>query len=215
MNPACTLILIRHGETLWNREGRIQGHTDTDLAPEGRNQAGRVARYLARDGGSGAVIAAVVASDLKRTRQTAEPIAQALRLDLSLEPGLRERDFGEFQGLTHAQIEVRDPDGYARLSARDPGFAPRGGESLEGLRARVMASIDRICERYAGSTCVVVTHGGVLDIIRRRATGMELSAKRDFVLPNAALNIVTCGPTGWRVRVWGKALGNGRSLDEL
>jgi probable phosphoglycerate mutase len=192
------LVLVRHGETAWNRSRKIQGHIDIGLNPTGIAQARATANELA-----GMPIAAIHASDLARAWQTAEAIAGPHRLAVIADPELRERHWGRFQGLRFEEIARDFPDAAASITARDPAFAPEGGESIETLEQRVRRALDRIGEKAAGQTIVVVTHGGVLDAAYRIATGLPLSAPRSFPLTNAAINVVERAAGRWAVRTWG------------
>src|SRR4051812_36632612 len=120
------LVIVRHGETEWNREGRIQGfYADSPLTETGRAQALAVAERLAREG-----IDLIFASDLGRTRMTADPIGRLTGIEVIHDPGLRERSYGTFEGHTFAEIEALHPADYERMRARDPHYAaPGGGES--------------------------------------------------------------------------------------
>lgn len=202
------LCLVRHGETDWNAARRIQGQIDIDLNETGCAQARATARGLAGEG-----FAAVYASDLKRARATAEAIAAGQ--PVQLEPALRERHYGAFQGLTYAEARARLPQDYARFEARDPDFAFGHGEPLRGFAARVEQCLRRLVARHPGESLLLVTHGGVLDIVYRLATGMALTAARDFLIPNAALNRVAwCGRT-FALETWGDRDHLACALDEL
>lgn len=177
------IIVVRHGETAWNADTRIQGHTDIDLNDAGRAQAARLGRALLDES-----IGAVYASDLARARQTAQPVADLHGLAVNLSSGLRERAFGEFEGRTFDEI-LRDlPEQAQRWRSRDPEFAPHGGETLLQFRLRVLQAMGDIARRHAGEQIVCVAHGGVLDLLYRAATGLDLQAPRTWQVPNAAVN---------------------------
>jgi probable phosphoglycerate mutase len=185
---------VRHGETAWNAEGRVQGHIDVPLNDTGRAQARAAAARLAMQH-----FDALYSSDLSRTVETAAAAAMLLRLDVEPTPTLRERFYGAFQGLTHSEAQARYPSDYERFSARDPDHAPPcGGERLRHFSARVEAALTALADRHRGETLLIVTHGGVLDIVHRLATGQKLEARRDFRLPNAALNWIERRDLGWR-----------------
>lgn len=177
------IIAIRHGETAWNVDTRIQGQLDVPLNDVGRWQAGRAAARLA-----GEDVQACYASDLSRAFATAEAIALGLGLTVQPDRGLRERSFGTFEGLTWAEIETTLPEQARLWRARDPLFAPQGGESLVDFRARVLATVSRIAAAHAGQQILLVAHGGVMDVLYRAATGQELQAPRTWALGNAAIN---------------------------
>lgn len=195
---ATRIIAIRHGETPWNVDTRIQGHRDIPLNDRGRWQATQVARALA-----GEPIAAVYASDLLRAHATGAAIAEAAGAPLHAEPDLRERSFGELEGRTFAEIEAALPEQARRWRQRDPHFAPEGGESLTLLRARIAEVTARLAARHLGEQIVLVAHGGVLDVLYRLATGQELQAPRTWLLANAAVNRLLWTPEALTLVGWG------------
>jgi 2,3-bisphosphoglycerate-dependent phosphoglycerate mutase len=195
--PPAQLLLIRHGETQWNEDGRIQGYRDIDLSERGRRQALVLARHLAQQ-----PIAAVIASDLARARDTAQPLAQALGLALRIDSRLRERGFGIFEGTTDEEARTRWPAEYAIWRRREPGHAlPGGGESYLAARARVLPCMEEIAREHAGATVAVITHGGVLDIVYRAALGIAWETPRSHLLPNASINRVEAIYPGPALRV--------------
>ena len=191
------LCLVRHGETEWNAEGRVQGQLDIPLSEAGLAQARAVAQAL-----SGEKFSAIYSSDLVRVRQTAQPIAEKLNLKIIFKAELRERHYGVFQGLTYADAKERMPADYARFRAKDPGFDFGNGESLSQFNERALAVIKDIGSKHKNENILVFTHGGVLEMVYRHATGRGLSAPRDFEIPNAALNRVEIGPKEWKVWSW-------------
>lgn len=198
MTEVTRLIAIRHGETAWNTERRLQGQLDIPLNALGERQAARLAEALRHEG-----LDAVVASDLGRAWRTAQALAGPLGLPLYPEPGLRERAFGEMQGHTYEEIEARWPEWAARWKARDPGFAaPGGGESLAGFYARCVASAERVAEAFAGRAVALVCHGGVLDCLYRAAARVPLDAPRTWQLGNAAVNRLLHTPQGLMLVGW-------------
>jgi probable phosphoglycerate mutase len=183
-NPEVTrIVAVRHGETVWNAEMRMQGQLDTALSERGRRQAARAAEALADEG-----IEAIVSSDLVRALDTAKAIAGVVGLPVATDPGLRERSFGVFQGYTYAEIDTRWPVEAARWRRHDPAFAPDGGESLVDFYARAVAAVTAIAARARGRSILVVTHGGVLDCLYRAASGLGLDPPRSWELGNAAIN---------------------------
>lgn len=209
----CRICLVRHGETAWNVERRLQGHIDVPLNARGLSQAEATARSLAR---AGERFAALYCSDLQRARQTAAAVARTHRLPATHDARLRERHYGLLQGLTFDEAAQRHPESYRRFKARDPGFAlDGGGESLNGLAARVHAALAEIAGRHGGETVVVVTHGGVLDIAHRLATGKPLEDARDFAIPNAALNWIERTAGSWHLVSWAEEGHLADALDEL
>ncbi len=194
---ATRLVVIRHGETAWNAEGRLQGHQDIRLNALGLRQAVSLVAALADEG-----LAAVVASDLQRAWQTGAALATGLGLPLHAEPGLRERCFGMLEGLTHAEIEAQWPDHARRWRHREPGFAPAGGESLVDFQARCLATVGRVAAAFAGQTVALVCHGGVLDGLYRAATHVALDRPRSWPLGNASINRLLHTPQGLALVGW-------------
>jgi 2,3-bisphosphoglycerate-dependent phosphoglycerate mutase len=193
----CTLCLVRHGETDWNVEHRIQGQIDTSLNRHGIEQARLTARYL-----TGTALDAIYSSDLERARVTAEMVGLGRGVAITLEPRLRERRYGIFQRLLYSEAEVRHPELYARYRSRNPDCDIEGGESLRMLERRVVACLTEIVCRHPGQTVLVVTHGGVLDIAYRMATGLALEAPREFLITNAAVSIIRGDGNRWRLERW-------------
>lgn len=183
MNDATRLLVVRHGETAWNVDLRIQGQLDIPLNDTGRWQAGRAAAVLADEG-----LDAIYSSDLQRAAATAEAIAGAAGLPVRLERGLRERAFGCFEGLSFREVERSFPDDARRWRQREPGFAPGGGETLAGFFERCRATALAIAARHPGQTVALVAHGGVLDCLYRAATRIALDAPRTWQLGNASIN---------------------------
>jgi probable phosphoglycerate mutase len=194
---ATRLIAIRHGETAWNVDTRLQGHLDIALNTKGVWQAGQVAQALL-----GEPIDAVYASDLLRAWQTANAIAHATNAPLVANPGLRERGFGTFEGKTYAEIDFEWPEQSMHWRKRVPDWAPPGGESLVALRERVASTVDALATQHIGGQIVLVAHGGVMDILYRLATGQELQAPRSWHLGNAAINRLLWTPEGLTLVGW-------------
>lgn len=180
---ATRLIVVRHGETAWNVDTRIQGHLDIPLNATGLWQARQLGDALA-----GEAISAIYTSDLLRARRTAQAVADTTGAALVDEPGLRERAFGSFQGRTFAEVETEHPEQARRWRQRDPDYAPDGGESLRVLRERVVDTTHRLAARHPGELVLLVTHGGVLDVLYRAATRQDIQAPRTWQLGNAAIN---------------------------
>jgi 2,3-bisphosphoglycerate-dependent phosphoglycerate mutase len=191
------LILIRHGETAWNRATRIQGHTDIPLSPLGLAQAERLAEALADE-----PLAAIYASDLSRARQTAEAVARARGLSVRLDPDLRERAFGRFEGLSWDEIARDYPEDAARWRRRDPDFAVGGGESLNVFSARCLQAARRSAAAHPGQSIALVAHGGVLDCLYRAATRAALEAPRSWQLGNASINRLLATAEGFTLVGW-------------
>ena len=191
------ILAVRHGETDWNRDTRVQGHTDIALSERGRWQAGRLAQALREE-----PISAFYASDLSRALETAQAVAHAHGKTVTAHRNLRERAFGHFEGLTWAEIESRHPQDATAWRKRVPDFSPPGGESLLQLRERVVAAVDEIAARHPGEQLLLVAHGGVLDILYRAATRLELQAPRSWDLSNTAINRLLWTPEGLSLVGW-------------
>jgi 2,3-bisphosphoglycerate-dependent phosphoglycerate mutase len=204
------LCVVRHGETDWNAGKRIQGQIDIPLSAVGHAQARATGNALKDEG-----LAAIYSSDLLRTRQTAEATAHLAHLPLQLLPGLRERHYGVFQGLTFEEAAIRYPAEYARHHARDPRFAPAGGESLLDLAARLDEAVASIVRRHAGEAVALFTHGGVLDILHRQASGKPLTTARDFTIPNCAINWIEVVNGCWTLLSWAEREHLTAARDEL
>jgi probable phosphoglycerate mutase len=203
------IIAVRHGETAWNVDTRIQGQLDIGLNEKGQWQAERVGRALADE-----TIARVYASDLKRAQNTALAIArhnsQLMDREVHLHHGLRERGFGKFEGHTYAAIEAQWPDESQRWRQRDPDFAPEGGESPLQVMDRVARTIDALAAPHSGEQIVVVAHGGIMDMLYRLATRQTVSAARTWELGNTAINRLLWTPEGLTLVGWADT----RHLDE-
>jgi probable phosphoglycerate mutase len=193
------IIAVRHGETDWNASTRIQGQRDIALNDKGRWQAQRAGQVLA-DGGE--TVAAIYSSDLARAFDTARSIGRALGVDVASDLRLRERSFGAFEGKTFTELEHGFPDDTARWRARDPAWAPSGGETLVTVHARVLAATHELAQRHLGDQIVLVAHGGVLDMLYRMATRQGVDAPRTWQLGNASINRLLWSPQGLSLVGW-------------
>ena len=202
--------LVRHGETDWNGERRIQGQIDIDL-----NRAGRAQAHAVAEGLRGQAFAAIYSSDLLRAWHTAQITVAGRQVAVSPAPTLRERHFGVLQGVTSLEASERHPEVHRHHQARTPDYDYETGESLIVFAARVMAGLEVLAARHAGHSVLAFTHGGVLDVVHRAATGRALDAPRDFALPNAALNWVERDNAGWRLVSWADCRHLQRALDEI
>ena len=192
------LILIRHGETDWNRELRFQGHINVPLNATGHEQARRLADRIAADR---PVVHHLVCSDLIRTQQTAQPSLEVLfpqaLIETLTDSSLREQSFGVVDGLRVDDIKVDHADAWAQWLRFEADYGMPGGETTRQFHTRVMDAVRRIAQQYNGQTVMVVTHGGVLDMVWRTAQGIGLDGPRQSDIPNAGFN---------RVRVQGDAV---------
>ncbi len=198
------LIVVRHGETLWNQQHRMQGHSDSPLTENGVRQTRQLAQRLAQ-----IEFAALYSSDSGRTLETARNVAAATGHEVIVDSRLRERSFGVFEGLTGDEMRTLHPDAFARFRTRDPHFVVPGGESALEFRDRALGCLREIAQRHAAELAVVVTHGLVLDMLYRAAYRIELDEPRSFELVNAGINRCRYNRDTWQVDVWG----DGEHLD--
>ena len=201
------ILAIRHGETAWNVDTRIQGQLNIGLNDTGLWQAQQVGKALADE-----PIAAIYSSDLDRAFTTAQSIAQSNHSLIStrvqahiVQPhtSLRERHFGHFEGMTWAEIEDKWPTDAKLWRSRDPHWSPQGGESLLVLNQRIAQCVHAIASQHLGEQIVLVAHGGVLDVLYRLATGQDTQAPRTWHLGNAAINRLLWTPEGLNLVGWG------------
>lgn len=210
-----TLLLIRHGETAWNAEGRIQGQLDVPLSSRGIWQAARLAERLAADDAS---IDAVIASDLARAMLTAQPLAAAIGREPIGEPLLRERHFGRFQGHTLDEIASHWPAEFHRWRDRDPAWTIPDGESGQAFIDRVLHGLAGAVAAHRGGTIAVVAHGGTLDVAYRAARALAWDAPREHVMLNASINRMRADagpPLALSIIDWGDVAHLGSARDEL
>jgi probable phosphoglycerate mutase len=192
------IIMVRHGETKWNAEMRIQGHQDSPLTAVGLRQAEAVAARLARE-----KLDAIYASDLGRVRQTVEPLIKVTGLVPKYDAALRERNYGEFEGKTLEELDVEFPGQFAKLRTGNPHGVPPGGESLAQFHARIAEALEGIAQEAAGKTVAVMVHGGVCGELFRHAMRIPLEAPRTFSLFNASINRWSYKRGLWHLDVWG------------
>ncbi|MDQ3042179.1 MAG: histidine phosphatase family protein [Acidobacteriota bacterium] len=193
------LIIIRHGETVWNVEGKKQGQFDSPLTLLGIEQAKALARRLTEE-----PFTALYASDLGRAYKTAEYIAARANHEIFPEPGLRERNFGIFQGLTDEQIKNKYPAEYHSHLADTVNYRIPEGESLRQFYERGTACLENLTARHAGEIIAVVTHGGIIDGWFRYIFDLPLGTVRRAKLWNASINcIVHENAGGWTLHTWG------------
>lgn len=181
-----TFTVIRHGETDWNRQQRFQGQIDVPLNTLGLQQAARLAVRLGATPGPDVF----VCSDLVRTRETAAPLAAAWGVQPRLDPGFREQHFGVLDGLDVPTIKQRHPELWSAWLEQRADFRLPGGESLTQFHARVMETLGRWADEHAGRHIVVITHGGVLDMLWRNARGLSLHGLRRCEIPNTGINVL-------------------------
>jgi 2,3-bisphosphoglycerate-dependent phosphoglycerate mutase len=194
---ATRVLAIRHGETDWNVEGRIQGQLDVPLNAMGRWQVHRLALAVSDEG-----IEAVYASDLLRAFETAQSVARGCGRAIVTDAGLRERGFGVFEGMSYAEINQRWPEQGERWRRRDPAFGAPGGETLNQFYERSIATVTRLAALHPGQTIALVSHGGVMDCLYRAAARVALDAPRSWQLGNASINRLLYTPQGFTLVGW-------------
>ena len=202
-------LLIRHGETAWNRELRFQGQLDVPLNDMGLQQAQRLKTRMMQALGEwqvqGRVPTRLVSSDLLRAQQTAQPVVDVLGHPCILNAGLREQCYGMFEGMRSPDIQAEHPEAWQRWLAFDADVAVAGAETTRAFNARVMTALQDLAQQYADEHVVVVTHGGVLDMVWRHAQALSLNGPRVCDIPNAGLNQVAWCDGALHIQVWADA----------
>ena len=211
--PRAHICLIRHGETTWNTERRLQGHLDIPLNTHGLEQAHATGRYLANTDFS-----AIYTSDLQRAHTTATAIAQhqnAQPVPTCL-TSLRERHYGVLQGLTYSDAEIQHPEIFYHFKARTPDFTfGNSGENLLDFNRRITDTLTALAARHTGKQILVVTHGGVLDIVYRLVNGIGITPPRTWPIPNAAINWIEHTDSQWHLQEWAIQTHLDQAQDEL
>lgn len=192
------IFALRHGQTAWNAEMRIQGQLDIALDDTGRWQAGQLAQALSDE-----PLAAVYSSDLLRALDTARPLAAATGAPLTTDILLRERGFGVFEGQLHADLDRLWPEQAASWRRRDVGSDLGGGETLQAFYARCVPAVCALAAAHPGQAIAIVAHGGVLDCLYRAAVGVDLAAPRSWQLGNAVINRLLFTGDGLSLVGWG------------
>jgi len=197
------ILLIRHGETDWNVDKRLQGHIDIGLNQAGQRQVLALGQHLAGEG-----IDAIFASDLQRARDTAQAVADVAGLEVRIDTGLRERCYGAFEGLRHTEIELRYPEAYRQWKAREPDFRYPAGERIaETMREfydRSVAAVQRVLASGRYRKVAIVTHGGVLECVHHWASQSAFAQPRTFDIFNASVNRLHWDGERARIRSWGE-----------
>jgi probable phosphoglycerate mutase len=196
--PPTELILVRHGETQWNSEHRIQGHADSPLTARGQEQVAALAGSL-----TGLSVAAVFSSDLLRARETARILGARLGLEVRIDARLRERHLGVLEGRTMKEVELTDPALFRRWQEADPDWLVPGGESLRQRHDRIVTALAHAADSHVGQCVLLVTHGGGLDSAFRWAVDLPLTTPRRWAIPNAGLNVLRLRRGRWLIQSWG------------
>jgi 2,3-bisphosphoglycerate-dependent phosphoglycerate mutase len=190
-------IVVRHGETHWNIQQRIQGHGDSPLTPRGEAQADAIAERLSRE-----KFDALIASDLGRAMQTAQRIAARTGHSVIPDPRLRERNFGIGEGLTYAEIDQRFPGAFSRTQEMDPDYLVPGGETRRHFHHRVMLAFEALALEHHGKRIAVVAHGGVLAAIYRVVHDIPVAQPHTIPIANASYNALTFEADTWNLEAW-------------
>jgi broad specificity phosphatase PhoE len=191
------LIAIRHGETVWNAEGREQGQADSPLTPRGARQAEAVARRLRSQR-----FATLYSSDLGRAMQTAEIVARVTGAAIVADPGLRERHMGIFQGLTREQMAAQYPGEYEAYRANPHAYPIPGGESGRQRRERSVRVSTVLADRHEDETIVVITHGGFLLGLFEHVLDLAPGNGWRFKRHNGSYNVFVRTHGHWSLETW-------------
>lgn len=196
---ATELVVVRHGETAWNADGRMQGQEDIELNSLGMRQSQALAERFAQES-----FAALYSSDLRRAYHTASIIADKIGHTVKPDQRLREHHLGIFQGLTREQAQQRFPQEFKCFADHSPGFVVPDGESRRQKYERVMACFDEIAKRHPGERILIVTHGGVLMDLIRRTFGLPIEIRYKIKLFNAGINCFLVDDGRWILATWGE-----------
>jgi len=191
--------LVRHGETDWNAERRMQGHTDIGLNQRGEAQATQMAKAIkAID----LKFDALYTSDLQRAAKTAGAIEEQFNTKAIVNASLRERHLGVLQGLRTDEAPQREPELWKSHISRDIHQDLHGGESIAKFAQRIQTALEAIRQEHAGKTILLVSHGGALDMMYRLASNQPLEAEKAVSVPNASLNWISHDGSAWKVDRW-------------
>lgn len=200
-------LIVRHGQTPWNVERRIQGWRDIELNENGRQQAAKLAQALAHPQSPHAPLDAIYSSDLARARATAQAVADQLSMPLAVIDGVRERNYGILEGVPFDLMHEHHPDVAKVWQSRDPDGVIPQGETLREFHARVTQALETLAGKHQHQRVLLVTHGGAMDIIWRAATGEPIEAPRKVVMLNASINRIHIKASSngyqWSLLDWG------------
>lgn len=192
------IYALRHGQTEWNLQRRIQGHLDSELTDLGKKQAQALGKAF-----SVIKIDALYSSDLGRAVKTATPVQEATGLPLVTKKCLREGNLGVWSGKTGDEISASINEEFTLFKKRDPDFRIPEGETLRERHQRTVDCFEELAEAHTGQIIAVMTHGGILDSLFRHVVEMPLESNRQFSISNASINIVSKNASGWRLESWG------------
>jgi 2,3-bisphosphoglycerate-dependent phosphoglycerate mutase len=203
-SPLTTLIVIRHGETVWNQEMRFQGHGDSPLTARGRAQAHALGQRL-----QAMPIDSLICSDLGRARETAAIIRGYTGHTIQLEPRLRERHYGVLEGLNAKEILEQHPGVYQALITENPDYEIPGGETHRQHYQKTTGVLEAWADENPGTTTALVVHGGVLENFFRYIAHLDLRQPRCVLPANASLSVIQYGTfygsIRWVIKTWGDA----------
>jgi probable phosphoglycerate mutase len=191
--------LVRHGETDWNVARRLQGHTDIPLNSHGLIQAAQLAQSLEK---SRLKFDVIYTSDLERAAHTANAIVETFQTTAIPNSALRERHIGSLQGLTLEEASVAKPELWRAHLARELDHEMSGGESISQFANRIRDVLEKLRLQHIGKTILLVSHGGVLDMMYRIATNQALDTERIVGVPNASLNWISHDGKSWKLDRW-------------
>lgn len=178
------LLLVRHGESTWNRERRVQGQLDPPLTERGQEQAREIADRLAGHG-----VVAMYCSDLRRVQQTARPIAEAVDAEPVTVVDLREISLGEWEGKTSDELEAEYPEAWDQWTRRPSWDQVPGGEGQAAFEQRVHRAVDAMFAANPVGDILCVTHGGVIQVALSRVVGRSVDGIFPFLIENCSLSV--------------------------
>ena len=191
--------LVRHGETDWNAERRLQGHTDIELNARGIAQAKQMAHALKR---INLVFDVLYTSDLRRAAMTAKAIEDVYKTSAITSVALRERHLGALQGLKTDEAPELEPKLWPTHLSRNIHENLRTGESIQQFADRIHLALEQIRKQHLGKTILIVSHGGALDMMYRIASNQTLDSEKAVTVPNASLNWISHDGAEWKVDSW-------------
>ena len=195
---ATEITIIRHGETMWNVQKRIQGQRNSNLSENGITQAELVAKALAKR-----EFDVLVSSDLGRAIETAKIINKQLLLPHEYNANLRERSFGIFEGKNFAEIEEKYPEEFLRYKERNPEFVVPGGESIQQMYKRITSEIESVARKFKDQKVLIVSHGLVLEMMMYRTFNLNLNEPRAFSINNSSISSFYIDENNWFLKEWG------------
>lgn len=198
MDALTELILARHGETEWNTRGVMQGHLDSPLTPAGVEQAHVLGQRIARMQPDH-----LYSSDLGRAHETAKIVAGYYPSPIHLDPGLREKNVGIFQGHDWQTIRTKFAEVYREYEHADPDYAVPDGESHHQFLYRIMTTLERIAVRHAGERILIVSHGGIVSAVFRHILGIPRHAPRRYRLKNTSITRIVVERGEWLLDTFG------------